>query len=74
MHMYDLAGRAYPLEPARSYQIWLNRVQNGTSGLTDEQQNAVAMRCLSTGEAVWHAMSQVFKTPCHCANCEERHR
>ena len=52
----------------------LRVVGGSTHGLTAEQRDLVADRCIATGECVWHAASQVFQTKCFCSVCQPNAR
>lgn len=47
----------------------LRMVGGYTSGLTVEQRDLVADRCIATGECVWHSAAQCFGTACYCQDC-----
>jgi hypothetical protein len=56
-----------------TFEYWQNLARVATRGLTPEQIDQVAAICYNYEDdkiSVWHAVSVVLKTKCHCMRCE----
>lgn len=67
MYMRSQEGNEMTIERAR---MW---VRGYTSGLTDEQVEAVAQYMVANGKSVWHASTVIVwpDRPCPCGPCED---